>query len=64
MKAAGRSTPLTKPQVTPIVPTTNVLGEEREFLFTEQDFGRIRKLIYERAGISLSPVKRGRVSIH
>ena len=61
MKAAGRSTTLTKPQVTPIVPTTNVLGEEREFLFTDQDFERIRKLIYERAGISLSPVKRDMV---
>ncbi|MEO1765996.1 CheR family methyltransferase [Thiobacter aerophilum] len=30
----------------------------REFPFTEQDFERVRKLIYERAGISLSPIKR------
>lgn len=33
----------------------------REFVFTEQDFERIRKLIYERAGIALAPVKRDMV---
>jgi chemotaxis protein methyltransferase CheR len=33
----------------------------REFLFTDQDFERIRKLIHERAGISLSPIKRDMV---
>jgi len=33
----------------------------REFLFTDQDFERIRKLIYDRAGISLSPIKRDMV---
>ena len=36
-------------------------GEEREFSFTTQDFERIRKLIYERAGISLSPAKQDMV---
>ncbi len=40
-------------------PTTH--DHEREFLFTEQDFERIRKLIYERAGIALSPIKRDMV---
>jgi chemotaxis protein methyltransferase CheR len=30
----------------------------REFHFTEQDFQRIRKLIYEHAGISLSENKQ------
>ena len=31
--------------------------EEREFDFTPQDFSRVRKLIYQRAGISLSEAK-------
>ena len=30
---------------------------EREFSFTEQDFQKVRKLIYQHAGISLSDVK-------
>ncbi|MHB8167015.1 MAG: chemotaxis protein CheR, partial [Sulfuricella sp.] len=33
----------------------------REFQFTTQDFERIRKLIYDRAGISLSPAKQDMV---
>lgn len=33
----------------------------REFVFTDADFERIRKLIYEHAGISLSPIKRDMV---
>jgi len=36
-------------------------GDAREFLFTDQDFERIRKLIYDRAGIALSPIKRDMV---
>jgi chemotaxis protein methyltransferase CheR len=35
-----------------------VLNEEREFVFTHADFERIRKLIHEKAGISLSPSKQ------
>lgn len=35
--------------------------DDREFLFTDQDFERIRTLIYARAGISLSPIKRDMV---
>lgn len=31
--------------------------DDREFVFTSQDFGRIRKLIYDHAGIALSPQK-------
>lgn len=31
--------------------------EEREFEFTNQDFSRVRKLIYQRAGIALSEAK-------
>lgn len=34
---------------------------EREFPFTQRDFNRIRKLIYEHAGITLTPVKRDMV---
>ena len=33
----------------------------REFHFTAKDFERIRKLIYKRAGISLSPAKQDMV---
>lgn len=38
-----------------------ISSEDREFLFTDLDFERIRKLIYERAGISLAPNKRDMV---
>jgi chemotaxis protein methyltransferase CheR len=34
---------------------------EREFRFTADDFERIRKLIYDHAGISLAPIKRDMV---
>ncbi len=34
---------------------------DREFHFTDQDFEQIRQLIYEHAGISLSPIKRDMV---
>jgi chemotaxis protein methyltransferase CheR len=37
------------------------INEAREFHFTAQDFERIRKLIYDRAGISLSPAKQDMV---
>lgn len=40
------------------VPT---LMPEREFHFTQADFDRIRKLIYDQAGISLAPVKQDMV---
>lgn len=33
----------------------------REFAFTDADFERVRKMIYQHAGISLSPVKRDMV---
>lgn len=36
-------------------------GTSREFLFTEQDFQRIRKLIYDHAGINLSEAKKDMV---
>ena len=34
---------------------------EREFVFTTADFDRVRKLIYEHAGIALSPAKQDMV---
>jgi chemotaxis protein methyltransferase CheR len=40
------------------VATENAAGSGREFVFTAADFERVRKLIYGRAGISLSPSKR------
>ena len=36
-------------------------AKEREFLFTDADFQRVRTLIYKHAGISLAPVKRDMV---
>ncbi|MCE5182372.1 MAG: chemotaxis protein CheR [Betaproteobacteria bacterium] len=38
----------------------NIAGN-REFHFSNKDFERVRKLIYERAGISLSPAKQDMV---
>lgn len=37
------------------------LMPEREFHFTQADFERIRKLIYQQAGISLAPIKQDMV---
>ncbi|OHC64534.1 MAG: chemotaxis protein CheR [Rhodocyclales bacterium GWA2_65_20] len=37
------------------------LVPQREFHFAQEDFDRIRKLIYDHAGISLAPVKRDMV---
>ena len=37
--------------------TEQVAEKGREFVFTAADFERVRKLIYGRAGISLSPSK-------
>ncbi len=36
-------------------------GAAREFTFSDGDFERVRKLIYQHAGISLSPVKKDMV---
>ena len=37
------------------------VGRTREFVFTDADFEKIRKLIYQHAGISLAPVKQDMV---
>ncbi len=36
-------------------------GRDREFVFTSKDFERVRKLIYDHAGISLNPTKQDMV---
>lgn len=36
-------------------------ARSREFLFTNRDFERVRRLIYDHAGISLAPIKRDMV---
>ena len=52
----------TRPSAEPALALVPASREEsREFLFTEADFERIRKLIYDRAGIALSPAKRDMV---
>ncbi len=61
LKPTVASPALSKPQQAHVVSTTGAPSDDREFLFTDQDFERIRKLIYERAGISLSPIKRDMV---
>lgn len=45
----------------PTVPPGHSLLPDREFAFTQADFERVRKLIYEHAGISLAPVKQDMV---
>ncbi|UCV10962.1 chemotaxis protein CheR [Dechloromonas denitrificans] len=53
--------PLAKPELS----SAKVLGSReqglREFSFSAADFERVRKLIYQHAGISLSPVKQDMV---
>jgi len=38
-----------------------VQKDDREFAFTDADFERVRKLIYDHAGIALAPIKRDMV---
>ena len=58
-----RPSPFTKPGGIPPAAQSHAPqpDDSREFLFTDQDFERIRKLIYDRAGIALSPIKRDMV---
>jgi chemotaxis protein methyltransferase CheR len=51
----------------PKTPSVNPGGAAalvREFLFTQEDFARVRNLIYQHAGISLSPIKKEMVYSH
>ena len=52
------------PPSTPASSIGSAMGREqgtREFSFSSADFERVRKLIYQHAGISLSPVKQDMV---
>lgn len=42
-------------------PLVDGVRADREFVFTDADFERVRKLIYEHAGIFLAPIKRDMV---
>ena len=53
---AGRTAPAPRSE-----PQGDTLLPNREFHFTTADFDRVRKLIYEHAGISLAPIKRDMV---
>lgn len=44
-----------------MTPTPGSPAPQREFQFTPEDFERVRKLIYDHAGISLAPIKRDMV---
>ena len=44
-----------------VTPASPASGSGREFSFSAQDFERVRKLIYQHAGISLSPIKQDMV---
>jgi chemotaxis protein methyltransferase CheR len=57
-KARAASSPLSAFNSATPVPAA---ADTREFQFSRQDFERIRKLIYERAGISLSEAKQDMV---
>jgi chemotaxis protein methyltransferase CheR len=47
--------------VSAVLEVADKLDKEREFVFDERDFSRVRTLIYERAGISLSTSKQDMV---
>ncbi len=53
--------PLTAPNSGQLDGRGASLGGGREFTFNDADFERVRKLIYQHAGISLSPVKKDMV---
>jgi chemotaxis protein methyltransferase CheR len=53
--------PITAPNAGQLDGRGASLGGGREFTFNDADFERVRKLIYQHAGISLSPVKKDMV---
>ncbi|MFC5303353.1 CheR family methyltransferase [Azospira restricta] len=63
--AAGRPPPAapspSRPAPAGALPFASRDGSLREFEFTSADFDRVRKLIYQHAGISLSPAKQDMV---
>ncbi|WP_412479156.1 CheR family methyltransferase [Azonexus sp. IMCC34839] len=56
-----RKTPLATTRLSTSLPQVARTSADREFSFSATDFERVRKLIYQRAGISLSPVKQDMV---
>lgn len=59
LRKPGFSAPL--PRISPAIDQAARDGNIREFAFSSADFERVRKLIYQHAGISLSPVKQDMV---
>jgi chemotaxis protein methyltransferase CheR len=57
----GRPAPAASTATAPATGAAASSGDTREFHFSRQDFDRVRKLIYERAGISLSEAKQDMV---
>jgi chemotaxis protein methyltransferase CheR len=60
LNTARPRTPL-RPATTLSEPAPRFDSSDREFIYSEADFERVRSLIYKRAGISLSPVKHDMV---
>jgi chemotaxis protein methyltransferase CheR len=58
---AGRTAPLLLAQPAKAVSELDRLPPQREFNFTAGDFERVRRLIYQHAGISLAPIKQDMV---
>jgi chemotaxis protein methyltransferase CheR len=61
MQAHGKRQRLPVSTGTPSPPPTTAHKDAREFEFSARDFDRVRKLIYQRAGISLSEAKQDMV---
>jgi chemotaxis protein methyltransferase CheR len=57
----GRVLNLITPSRSPSSASSAILTPDREFHFTQADFDRVRKLIYDHAGISLAPIKHDMV---
>ncbi|WP_269530763.1 CheR family methyltransferase [Chitinimonas sp. BJYL2] len=53
--------PPTRPLIIPPLPPVTTSAGSREFKFTQQDFDRVKKLIYEYAGIALNESKHDMV---
>ena len=49
-----------KPQLPPAIVLPKLPPIQREFVFTDDDFDRIRRFIHQRAGIALNPSKKDR----
>ena len=59
VKTGGR--PSVTGQAAPVSARPSIAAPEREFAFSSADFERVRALIYQHAGISLSPIKQDMV---